>query len=41
MGLLRLAMKSACIAGLSGASDLEILKDILVDLGVPDDQVWL
>ena len=39
MGLLRLAVKSACIAGLSGASDLEILEDILAALKMPKDQV--
>lgn len=41
MGLLRLAVKSACIAGVSAASDREILKDILAALGVPKNQVWL
>ena len=42
MGFLRLAVKSACIAGVSGVSDdLTILKKVLAALGVPDDQVWL
>ena len=41
-GLLRLAVKSACIARVSGVlDDLTILKQILTALGVPDDQVWL
>ena len=41
MGLLRLAVKSACIAGVSGASEWKILQDILAAMGVPKDQVWL
>lgn len=40
-GLLRLAVKSACIAGVSGGSELTILKKVLEELGVPNDQVWL
>eukprot|EP00434_Breviolum_minutum_P035922 symbB.v1.2.031811.t1/scaffold3735.1/size51219/1 len=38
-GLLRLAVKSACIAGVSGGSELTILKKVLEELGVPNDQV--
>lgn len=37
----RLAVTSACIAGVSGGSELTILKHVLEELGVPGDQVGL